>query len=114
MAALLLPVVYVLTVGPERFYYESWGTWILSPTIYTRVAPSPLKEWLLRGFVNGQLLTAIAIAIPVIMLFGSNVLAVIAIACNSLATACCSLGLMGTLLGVYHVLQPLGLTYVGL
>lgn len=102
----------MLAIGPERFYYESWGTWILSPSIYTRLAPSPLKEWLLRGFLNGHALNLVAFSIPVVMLLCSNVLAIIAIACNSLLTACCSLGLIGTLFGVYHVIQPMGISYI--
>ncbi len=112
LSAALLPIVYVLTIGPERFYYESWGTWILSPIIYTRLAPSPLDEWLLRGFCNGPLLTWISCGIPVAMLFVSFPLALVAIAKNSLLLAFVALSLVALVFGVYHFIQPMGITYV--
>ena len=110
--AFLLPVVYVAIIGPERFYYESWGTWILSPVIYTRVSPSPLKEWLLYGYCTWKPLTVFSIALPVILFFLSTVAAFIAIHTNSLRFAFLALLLTTGVFGVYHFLQPLGITFI--
>ncbi len=107
-----LPILYVLLIGPERFYYESWGTWIVSPLIYTRISPSPLSEWLLRGFCQGPYLTYVSYAVPVVLLFAAAVLALFSIGKNSLRLAFASLVLVGSVFTVYHFLQPLGMTYV--
>ncbi len=111
-AAFLLPIAYVVIIGPERFYYESWGTWILSPVIYTRISPSPLKEWLLYGYCTSKPLTLISIALPVILFSLSAVAAFIAIHANSLRFAFLALFLTSGLFGVYHFLQPLGITFI--
>jgi hypothetical protein len=107
-----LPILYVLIIGPERFYYESWGTWIVSPVIYTRISPSPLSEWLLRGFVHGPYLTFASYAAPVVLLFSAAVLALLSIGRDSLLLAFGSLALVTSVFTIYHFLQPLGMTYV--
>ena len=48
-------LTYIFWKGPERFYYESFGTWIVSPGIYVRLLPVPLNEWLLTGFARYSL-----------------------------------------------------------
>ncbi|HEY5792881.1 MAG TPA: hypothetical protein VIS74_06245, partial [Chthoniobacterales bacterium] len=45
--------VYILGQGGERFYTEAWGTLLLSPLIWIRLAPPPLNEWILRACRNG-------------------------------------------------------------
>jgi len=107
-----LPIVYVLLIGPERFYYESWGTWIVSPAIYTRISPPPLNGWLLHGFCRGPYLTFASYAAPVLLLFFAALLALLSIGKNSLLLAFASLVLVGSVFAVYHFLQPLGITYV--
>jgi hypothetical protein len=106
-----LPIVYVLRVGPERFYYESWGTWIISPVIYTRISPAPFKDWLRLEFVQGPFATIFVYAVPVALLFLAAVLALVSIGRNSLSIAFVSLGLVLTVFVVYHFLQPLGISY---
>lgn len=107
-----LPLLYVLIIGPERFYYESWGTWIMSPVIYTRISPYPLNEWLLREFVHGYAVTWTSLAAPVLILFLAAVLALISIGKNSIPAALSSVALVAIVFTVYHFLQPLGMTYV--
>lgn len=106
-----LPILYVLLVGPERFYYESWGTWIVSPVIYTRISPAPLSDWLRFEFVHGPFATIFVYAVPVALLFLAAVLALVSIGRNSLSIAFVSLGLVLTVFAVYHFLQPLGISY---
>lgn len=106
------PLVYVLLIGPERFWYESWGTWIVSPVIYARISPSPLNEWLIRGFVHGQPLTFLSYAAPIALLAVSGVLAVLSVVKNSLLSALCAVLLVTIVFGVYHFLQPLGMSFV--
>ncbi len=107
-----LPLLYVLLIGPERFYYESWGTWIMSPVIYTRISPYPLNEWLLREFVHGHAITWTSLAAPVLILFLAAVLALVSIGKNSIPAALSSVALVAIVFTVYHFLQPLGMTYV--
>ena len=109
---LFLPCFYVLMIGPERFYYESWGTWIMSPVIYTRISPYPLNLWLVRGFLTGNALTCAVLAAPIVILLVSAVLAWVAIAKNSIIFAFSSVALAVFVFTVYHFLQPLGISYV--
>lgn len=111
-ATVLVPFAYVLVIGPERFYYESWGTWLLSPVIYTRFSPEPLKGWLLHGFLHSPAFNLAILAIPVLMLFAAALLLLWAIHKDSRRPAIASLLLSSGVFAVYHVLQPLGVSYI--
>jgi hypothetical protein len=101
-------VLYLAWVGPERFWIESSGTWILSPAIYTTLLPSPWKEWLIRILVYAPWTGLVLLAVPVVLLLGAIGAAVVAVVKNSLLPACAAMGLTGLVFGVYHILQPLG------
>ncbi|MGA7881182.1 MAG: hypothetical protein WCD63_09985 [Terrimicrobiaceae bacterium] len=103
---------YVLWRGPERFYYESLGTWVVSPSIYVRVLPVPLNEWLLGGIRNFPFLSGILCIAPLVMLMLSFALALSSIWKESLVHAFLSFGLAGAVFSVYHFVQPLGITLI--
>jgi hypothetical protein len=103
-------LAYVLWKGPERFYYESFGTWIVSPGIYVRLLPFPLNDWLLRAMHHVPLLTSALHLAPLAMLASSFALSLYSIWNKTLVHALISLGLAATVFSVYHFLQPLGIT----
>jgi hypothetical protein len=105
-------VLYVLWRGPERFYYESFGTWIISPAIYVRVLPFPFNQWLLAGIRNFPLLPAILCIAPLVMLSLSFAFALYSIWKESLIHAFISLALTATVFSVYHCVQPFGITLI--
>jgi hypothetical protein len=105
-------VTYVLWRGPERFYYESLGTWIVSPSIYVRVLPGPLNQWLLTGIRNFPPLSAILCIAPLAMLSLSFAFALSSMWKESLLHAFLSLGLAAIVFSVYHFVQPLGITLI--
>lgn len=109
LAAIL---IYIFWQGPERFYYESLGTWSISPMIYVRVLPFPLNEWLLVGMRHVPLLTAVLQIAPLVMLSLSFALAMYSIWNKSVLHAFISLGLVATVFCVYHVIQPFGITLI--
>jgi hypothetical protein len=106
----ILVVLYTLWIGPERFCYESFGTLIVSPAIYPRLLPIPWKGWLLNVLIGAPWTGLILQAIPVFMLLGAFGVAMVSLAKDSIILACAALGLTGLVFGVYHFLQPLGIT----
>ena len=104
-------LLFILWIGPERFYYESFGTWILSPFIYTKFLPVPLDHWLILGLGRFPLLSHVLCAIPALMLFASVIAATISIRTRSQILAYTSSALITLVFGVYYYLQPLGMTY---
>ena len=105
-------LIYVFWQGPERFYYESFGTWIVSPGIYVRLLPSPLNEWLLVGLQHLPPLTWALHLAPLVMLGLSCALAMYSIWNKTLVHALISLALVAIVFSVYHFLQPLGITLI--
>jgi len=103
--------VYLIWRGPERFCYESFGTLIVSPELYTRVLPSPVNHWLLSALIKAPVLSYVLYAFPVFMLLGALAAGVQSIRRDSIHYACACLLLAGTVFGVYHFLQPLGMTF---
>ena len=106
----ILVVLYLAWVGPERVYYESFGTLIVSPVIYPRLLPTPWKGWLLRVLFGVPWTGLVLQAVPVLMLLGALAAAVVSIAKDSALLACAALGLTGIVFGAYHFLQPFGMT----
>lgn len=107
---LLGVLVYLIWRGPERFYYESFGTFVISPVIYTRILPLPFNHWLLAALVKAPMLSYVLYAVPVLMLLGAIVAGIISVRRDSVLYACASLVLVATVFGVYHFLQPLGMS----
>jgi len=106
----ILVVIYLSWIGPERFWIESSGTWILSPSIYATLLPSPWKAWLIRVLVCAPWSGFVLLAVPVVLLLGAFGAAVVAFAKNSILLACVAMGLTGLVFGVYHLLQPFGIS----
>ncbi len=104
--------IYVLWQGPERFYYEAFGTWIMSPGIYVRLLPFPFNAWLLAGMRAFPLLPTILCIAPVGMLSLSFAFALSSIWKKSLPHAFLSCGLATTVFSVYHYVQPFGITLI--
>lgn len=105
-------IAYILWIGPERFYYESFGTWLLSPVIYFRLLPSPFNAWLLHGLLHFPLLSHILCTIPVAMLLAAFCSAIYSLIRNSLPFALVTWLLVSSVFVVYHHLQPLGITFM--
>jgi hypothetical protein len=105
-------LIYVFWKGPERFYYEAFGTWMISPVIYVRILPFPLNQWLLASIQNFPLLPAILCITPLLMLSLSFAFAIYSIWQKSLLHAFLSLALATTVFSVYHCVQPFGITLI--
>jgi hypothetical protein len=105
-------VMYVFWQGPERFYHEAFGTWIISPVIYVRLLPFPFNHWLLAGIRNFPPLSAILCIAPLLILSLSFAFAIYSIWQNSLVHAFLSLALAATVFSVYHCVQPFGITLI--
>ncbi len=104
--------LYLLWVGPERFYYESFGTWIVSPAIYPRLLPSPWNGWLIQTLLHVPGACLLLQAIPVLLLLGALAAGIFSIRRDSRPLACLCLGSTALVFGVYHWLQPFGITLV--
>lgn len=109
VAAILL---YIIWVGPERFAWESFGTWIVSPLIYVRLIPDPLKSWLIKAMVHEPLIGHAFCVIPVAALAAAFVLGMHALVSNSLRSAYLSFGLSALVFFIYHLIQPMGISVV--
>ena len=82
----------------------------MSPSIYTRLLPAPWNAWLLRSLLHAPWTCVVVLAIPFVMVFFAVGVAAVAVVKNSMLLALAALLLTGFLVGVYHFLQPLGIT----
>jgi hypothetical protein len=105
-------LTYILWKGPERFYYESFGTWIVSPGIYVRLLPVPLNEWLLRALRHIPLLGSALHLVPLALLSLSFALSLYSIWNKTVVHAFISLGLVAAVFSAYHFLQPFGIELI--
>ena len=105
-------LAYLLWIGPERFYYESFGTWILSPVIYVRILPPPFNGVLLHALHDSPGLVYLLYALPIFFLVLATLAAFRSIHRHSVVSALGALALMTLVFGVYHYLQPLGITLI--
>jgi len=103
--------IYVLCQGIERFYWESFGTWVISPIIYIRLSPQPLKNWMIRAVNAEPMLGDFLCGVPVVMAILSLALGVLAYRRRSLPIALVSCGLMTTIFVVYHSVKHLGMHF---
>ncbi|MBE2179269.1 MAG: hypothetical protein IAE97_02245 [Chthoniobacterales bacterium] len=101
---------YILAIGPVRFYYESFGTLILSPIIYLRLLPTSLAHPVGRFLLDHPAALHILCGIPVAILLASASLGIFAFRKNSLLLSSIALLLALMVFTTYHFLQPLGLT----
>ncbi|HEY5811208.1 MAG TPA: hypothetical protein VIT23_00970, partial [Terrimicrobiaceae bacterium] len=74
--------------------------------------PFPLNEWLLVGMRHVPLLSTFLHIVPVLMLSLSFALAIFSIWNKTVLHAFISLALAATVFGVYHFVQPLGITLI--
>lgn len=109
---LLLVLLYVCWRGPERFWVESFGTWLLSPSIYVRILPQPLSNWLLTSLVRGSITGHLLYLAPIFLFVVAFLCAALSMWKNSLSPALVSLGIVTTIFVVYHFVQPLGISCV--
>lgn len=105
-------LTYIFWKGPERFYYESFGTWIVSPGIYVRLLPVPLNQWLLTGLRDIPLLASALHLVPLALLSLSFALSLYSIWNKTVVHAFISLGLAAAVFSAYHFLQPFGITLI--
>lgn len=111
--AVAIPVLvagYVSWVGPEKFYYESVGTLILSPLIYLRFCPTGLALSAGRFLLDHSWAVFVLCGIPVALLVVAGTLGVIGYRRNSLLLSAVALALTLVVFTTYHWLQPLGFT----
>ncbi|MFV0416749.1 MAG: hypothetical protein ACK5NG_10330 [Chthoniobacterales bacterium] len=115
LLVLSIPVfvtVYILLVGPLAFYYESLGTLLLSPTIYTRLLPDPMAYTLRQIFLDHPISIFVACAIPVAMLITAALAGLLALRRESVCLSLVSIFLTASVFVTYHFLQPLGFSVV--
>ena len=105
-------ITYILWQGPDRFYYESFGTWIISPGIYVRLLPFPFNEWLLRALRHIPLLASALHLAPVALLALSFALSLYSIWNKTVVHAFISLALAAAVFSAYHFLQPFGIELI--
>lgn len=104
--------LYVLIIGVERFCIESWGTLILSPLIYTRLLPAPLDTVLRKLLITEPTASFLLQVAPVALLVLALAAAAVALRRNSLSLALVSSALVASVFGVYHFLQPMGMSLI--
>lgn len=110
----LFPGAYILAVGIQKFVIESWGTWLLSPIIYQRLTPGPLRYSLLSLMVKFPIFCDALCAIPVLILIAAAVLGAWALWDGSILKAGIAFWLVSGVFIAYHHLQPMGLSYYAL
>jgi hypothetical protein len=119
MEALARPLIYanlagiwlyiVVWQGAERFFIESFSTWVISPVIYTRICPDAFRPSLLHALVHQPGLQDILCAVPVAMFLVASVLGVIAFRRRSFSVAVVACLMMSTIFVVYHSLKHMGM-----
>jgi hypothetical protein len=101
---------YVWSVGWEEFYWESYGTLLLSPIIYLRLCPPSVALPAGRFLLEHPWAVMALCGIPVALLVLALVLGVCAYWRNSLLISSMALLLTLAVFTTYHFLQPLGFT----
>lgn len=119
MEALARPLIFanlaaiwlyiVLWQGAQRFFFESFATWIISPVIYTRICPEPFRATLLRTLVQEPMVGHLLCAIPVAMFLVSLGMGIVAYRRRSFPVAVLACFLMSAIFVVYHSLKHLGM-----
>jgi hypothetical protein len=102
-------VYIVLWQGAQRFFIESFATWVISPIIYTRICPDSFRAPLIRALVQEPLLSDLLCAVPVVMFVASLGFGFFAFRRRSFPLAVVACFLMSTIFVVYHSLKHLGM-----
>ena len=105
-------VLYIALRGFEAFYYESLGTLIVSPIIYLRLMPEEAARLVRAIFVRHGWTTWVVCAVPITMLVSAAIAGTVAFWKRSALLAAGSIGLAWMVFGVYHLLRPMGITFV--
>lgn len=103
---------YIMLRGPIPFYYESMGTLIMSPAIYARLLPEPFDYHFLIALRANPTGCQLLCLVPVLILTSAVSCAVHSLRRHSLPAAFTSMGLCLLVFGIYHWIQPLGITFV--
>lgn len=103
--------VYIFWQGMERFWWESYGTWIISPVIYVRLTPQPYKYWLLDALNSGPLLSYFLCFVPVFMGVVALAFGAVGYRRRSLSFAIAACALATTVFVVYHSVKHMGIQY---
>lgn len=105
--------IYIfLWQGAQRFYFESFGTWVISPVIYTRLCPMPYKHSLLRALNAEPVLCDLLCAVPVGMFVVACALGVVAYRRRSFPFALSACLVMSAIFMTYHSVKHMGMTLV--
>jgi hypothetical protein len=99
----------VVWQGAERFFFESFGTLIISPVIYTRICPEAFRPSLVRVLAREPYLQDMLCAIPVVMVGVACVLGIVAFRQRSFPVAVMACVLMSSVFVVYHSLKHMGI-----
>src|SRR5436190_1390421 len=90
-------IYIVLWQGAQRFWIESFATWIISPVIYARLCPMPYKQPLLKALTADHLLGNLMCAVPVGMFVIACLLGTLAYRRRSFPVALTACLLMSTI-----------------
>lgn len=103
--------VYIFWQGLEKFWWESFGTWIISPVIFVRICPEPFKYHLLALINSWSAIDFLICGVPVVMFVAAILIGAIAYRKNSLPMAMAACVLMSTIFVVYHSVKHLGISF---
>lgn len=105
-------IYIVLWQGANRFYVESFSTWVISPLIYTRLCPEAYKYSLLKALNTQPAVGYLMCAIPVGMFAVACALGVVAYRRRSFPFALSACLVMSTIFVTYHSVKHMGMTLV--
>ncbi len=103
-------IYVVLWQGAQRFYVESFGTWVISPLIYARICPVPWKDGMVRALNSQPVLGYLMCAVPIAMALVACGLGVLAFRRRSFPVALVACLLMSSIFVVYHSVKHMGMT----
>jgi hypothetical protein len=103
--------IYILWQGVEKFWWESFGTWMISPLIYVRICPEAFKPSMLALANSGWVANAIFCGIPLVMFVVALIAGSVAFWNKSLRLAAIACFLMSSIFLVYHSIKHLGMTF---
>lgn len=112
LANVLAVTAYISWQGAQRFWWEAFGTWMMSPVIYARLCPEPLKHWFMHTSYFWPSANFLLCMVPVAMLLLSLGLGILAWHRNSARTAVVSCLLMTTVFAFYHSVKHMGMQFV--
>jgi hypothetical protein len=101
---------YIFWQGFEKFLIESYGTLILSPLIYIRLAPEPWSIYLLKASASSEWFCLFLCGIPLLMISGAAALLVRAFIHQCMTAALVAMLLVVMVFSVYHSVKHLGFT----